>query len=232
MTKRSPLRRTRIVFSLAFASLLTGCATSDPALLRRIELTKGVSADAKPCCTSLSALLDRAQPLTLVKTSLGPETDHFDAGFGLAPIQVFKLDPSSRAIEVHAPLQLLGFAYGGDGQARHLDAKILFLDSAGKRQSTPEPYKVVRYLGNGYRALFYYSNIPLGAAYVSFTTDPNRNGTSERGPMEGMPATGFMVGAVPMLIPGSGSTSYTLTNYSPVQFQALSAPVAAASGPQ
>ena len=221
MSSRFTTRHTQIILSLGLASLLASCATSDPAVLRRIELTKGVNADAKSCCASLATLLDRAQPLTMASTSFTPETDHFDVGFGLAPVQVYRLDPSSKAVEVHAPLQLLGFAYGGDGKARHLDAKIQFLDSTGKWLQTTEPHKVVRYLGSGYRALFYYSNIPAGAEYVSFTTDPKRNGASERSPMEGMPATGFMAGAVPILLPAPGSSSYTLTNYSPLQFQAL-----------
>jgi hypothetical protein len=211
----------RVVPAALMAAALAGCATSNPEYLKRIELQKGVRADAKPCCPSLEPLLAQAQPLALARTRLDPESPHLDIGFGLAPLAVYRLDAKTDFVEAEAPLQLLGWAYGGDGRARHLDVKVRFLDETKQVVVHGDVAREVRYIGGGYRALFYTAKAPANARYVVFTTDPKVNGESLSTPLRNMPGMFAMAGAVPIYLPGGSTASFWLTSYSPVAFRAF-----------
>lgn len=230
----SPVRRSRQgrLLALSFvAALVVGCAAPSAENQKRIDMTKGVRADAKPCCESLQSLLQRSEPLTVATARLDFETPHLDVGFGMAPLLVYRIDPRAAFIEAEAPLQLLGWAYGGDGQARHLDVKLQFVDDAGRVLSQGEPQREVRYRGNGYRALFYTASVPAGARSVVVTTDPKANGERISVPARNMPGTGMLAGGVPIFIPGSASSSFALCNYSPLRVSLLDAARAALPTP-
>ena len=84
-------------FATSFALVLFGgCAATDPATLRRIELTKGVGPSAKSCCESIAGPVSRAALLDVNQAEFSPETEHFDMGMGLAPIQTFRLGDATR----------------------------------------------------------------------------------------------------------------------------------------
>lgn len=217
---KQTLRTTAL--ATALAAMVGGCATDNPAAKAVMDNAKGVQ-DAKSCCESLAAVLATSTPLADgPPTMFGPSARHFDFGKGLTPFVVHRLPASVRTLEAEAPLQLLGWAYGGDGVARYVEIQALFYDANGAPlASTAAPERGQRMSAYS-RSLFQYFEVPSSAAVVVVTTDPSRNGTHDLGPIYNMPLTPISAGGKTGYF-GLGLLphGYRLANYGPVLVRAL-----------
>ena len=163
-----------VLLSLFFGALLGACVSDNPEALRARANAKGVQG-ALPCCTSISEVFVDAKQLEWTSATLGKATRHYDFGKGIAPFAVYRLPADAKIIETEAPLHLIGWAYGGDGVARYVDAKLLFFDA----QLVPMATRIIdasqAFTGYGTRSLFTIFEVPDGAVFLALTTDPALN---------------------------------------------------------
>lgn len=146
--------------------------------------------------------------------------EHFDFGFGIAPVKAYKLDESSKLIEVKVPRHVKGFVFGGDGTRRHVDVQVLFFNGVGSRLKSAPAKKVVRLTPSGNYYLFCYSEVPYGAHFAIVTTDPKNNGKLELSLLEDS-VTVLPVAGIQVFIPAGIVTEYTLSNYGKFEIRSL-----------
>lgn len=198
-------------------AIVSACATTDS---EYISMVRGVPLGAQSCCENVFSVLQKATPLTAGAAELSEVGEHFDFGFGIAPIKAYKLDGSSRLIEVKVPRHVKGYVFGGDGTRRHVDVQVLFFDGMGSRMKSAPAKKIVRLTPSGYYYLFCYSEVPDGANFAIVTTDPRNNGKLELSLLEDsvtvLPVAGFQV-----FIPAGSVTEYTLSSYGKFEIRSL-----------
>lgn len=168
-----------LLLTVAAATLGACSTTSNPRYLKFIENSKGVQG-ATACCESMAAVLARAAAPKDGYVMFDATSTHLDFGDGLAPFFAFPVGDEMKVLEIESPLQLLGWAYGGDGNARYVEAKAIFVAQDGTRLETVVLDRVQRGTEPiGARSLFFYIAVPADARHAIITTDPRRNGQSE-----------------------------------------------------
>jgi hypothetical protein len=178
---------------------------------------------ATSCCNDRAQAFDGAQPLERASLVFEKNSRHFDFGTGLAPFAVFRLPANAKLLEAEAELQLLGWAYGGDGAARYVDVSLRFY-GAGEEEL---PAKVIEssqaFTGMGARSLFSYVEVPQGAAFVVVTTDPASNGKLEVGVIRNLPSTPVTSQSRNFFSWGGiMPTGYKLASYGPLRVRTVS----------
>lgn len=208
----------RRIFIIGFSvAIVSACATTDS---EYISMVRGVPLGVKPCCENVVSVLQKATPLTTGAAELSEVGEHFDFGFGIAPIKAYKLDESSKLIEVKVPRHVKGFVFGGDGTRRHVDVKILFFNGMGSRMKSAPAKKVVRLTSSGYYYLFCYSEVPDGAKFAIVTTDPKNNGRLESSLLEDS-VTVLPVAGIQVFVPAGNVTEYKLSSYGKFEIRSL-----------
>jgi hypothetical protein len=136
----------------------------------------------------------KAEDFSPRQVTFSARSPHFDFGHGLAPFAVFRVPSVSSplGIEVEAYLELVGWAYGGDGNARYWDAHAIFLDASSQPLKAAIPERRQKMTGQGSRSLFHSFTAPPGASILILTTVPKNHGTRDAGMIEGLSLLPFM----------------------------------------